>query len=251
VLLQSFEDEFELSGLPKLIPRVPRTPAEPGSVLIVTDEDKSESEEMMSKYRTGVGKLLHMMRWSRPGTLNAVRELSRFLQKCTVESYEAMLRTMRYCVGTPERGLFLNPNKFWDGSKDFVFEITGKADTEYAKDPLTRRTVGGRVVYLNGSPISFTSKMQRIVALSVTESEYIEATECAQDMLFAMRVMNEMQLKVKLPMVLEVDNQGAVDIANNWSSTGRTRHMDVRLKFLRELKEADILHVTWISGDFV
>ena len=103
-------------------------------------------------------------------------------------------------------------------------------------------------MYLNGSPISITSKIQRIVTLSVTESEYVEMTECMQNMLFAMPVLNDMELKVKLPMLLDIDNGGAVDISNSWSSTGQMRHMDLRLKFLRELKDANILHVRWISG---
>ena len=49
-------------------------------------------------------------------------------------------------------------------------------------------------------------------------------------------------------MILEIDNKGAVDIANGWSTNGRTRHVDVRLYFLRELKEAGIIETRWISG---
>ena len=49
-------------------------------------------------------------------------------------------------------------------------------------------------------------------------------------------------------MILEIDNQGAVDLANNWSAGGRTRHVGVRQNFLRELKENGILSVKWIPG---
>ena len=105
------------------------------------------------------------------------------------------------------------------------------------------------MVYLNNAPVVMTSRMQRIVALSVTEAEFIEGCECAQDMLFVMRLLNEMGLQVELPMVLEIDNQGAVDITNNWASSGRTRHMDVRYKFLRELKEANIIRCVWCPTD--
>ena len=49
-------------------------------------------------------------------------------------------------------------------------------------------------------------------------------------------------------MILEIDNQGAVDLANNWSIGGRTRHVDVRQNFLRKLKENGILIVKWIPG---
>ena len=49
-------------------------------------------------------------------------------------------------------------------------------------------------------------------------------------------------------MVLEVDNMGAVHLANNWSVSGRTRHIDVRQCFLREMKEKDLIVVKWIPG---
>jgi hypothetical protein len=57
-----------------------------------------------------------------------------------------------------------------------------------------------------------------------------------------------MGLKVKLPMILEMDNKGAVDLANNWSIGGRTRHVDVRQCFLRELKESKLMDIRWIKG---
>ena len=50
-------------------------------------------------------------------------------------------------------------------------------------------------------------------------------------------------------MVLEMDNHGAVDMANNWSVGGRTRHIDVKNYFLRELKDQGILVVWYVPGD--
>ena len=62
--------------------------------------------------------------------------------------------------------------------------------------------------------------MQKTVALSVTEAELMAWVTCVQDMLYAKKGMNELQLKVKLPMLLEMDNKGAVDLANNWTVGG-------------------------------
>jgi hypothetical protein len=89
--------------------------------------------------------------------------------------------------------------------------------------------------------------MQRIVAVSVTEAELIEGCDCAQDLLYVLRLLTYMKLQVELPMILQMDNQGAIDIINNWSSTGRTRHMDTKVKFARELKEANIMKFVWVS----
>ena len=49
-------------------------------------------------------------------------------------------------------------------------------------------------------------------------------------------------------MILKVDNQGAVDLANNWSIGGRTRHIEVRQYFLRDLKMDGIIRAEWIRG---
>jgi hypothetical protein len=90
------------------------------------------------------------------------------------------------------------------------------------------------------------SEMQSCVTLSVKEAELVSATACVQEMLFTMRVLESIGLKVKKPMILEMDNKGAKDLANNWSVGGRTRHVDVRQYFLRELKEEGIIQVVWL-----
>ena len=60
-------------------------------------------------------------------------------------------------------------------------------------------------------------------------------------MIHQKNLLESVGLQVELPMILEVDNQGAVDLANNWSAGGRTCHVDVRQNFLRKLKEDGIL----------
>jgi hypothetical protein len=75
--------------------------------------------------------------------------------------------------------------------------------------------------------------MQETTTLSVTESELVAAVSAVQDMLYEMRVLESIGLKVQLPMGLEVDNKGMVDLANNWSVGGRTHHISVRVNFLR------------------
>ena len=147
-----------------------------------------------------------------------------------------------------ERGVYLKPDDKWDDTLNYQFHLRGKSDLEYAKDE-TWKSVNGWAVWLNSAPISYQSKMMLIIALSATEAELFAATQCAMDMLFAMRVMNAIGLKIQLPMILEVDNKVAVDLCNNWSIGGRTRHVEVKQFFLRELKESGLIHEKWTSGD--
>jgi hypothetical protein len=73
---------------------------------------------------------------------------------------------------------------------------------------------------VNGAAVSMKSKMQQHVTLLVTEAELAAGVACAQDMIFTMRLIESIGLKVKLPMSLQMDNKGAVDLANNWSIGG-------------------------------
>jgi hypothetical protein len=103
-------------------------------------------------------------------------------------------------------------------------------------------------MYLEGALAMFKSGTERTMSLSTTKGDTYAGVTCIQDMLYMKNVLESLRLKVKLPMVLEMDNQGAVYLANNWSIGGRKRHIDVQSVFLRELKEDGVLVIKWIAG---
>jgi hypothetical protein len=109
---------------------------------------------------------------------------------------------------------------------------------------------GGYHVFLSDAPVAMAGWMQNHVTLLVTEAELAAATQCVQDMmLFVMRVIIEsIGLKVKKPMILEVNNKDANDLIHNWSIGGRTRHVNGSECILRDLKEEGVIYVKWISG---
>jgi hypothetical protein len=245
VLVQSLSDEFE--DIPQGAD--PMTPAKPGNILTKCEDSDKLSPEQHSRYRTGVGKLLYLAKNSRPDIANAVRELARHCHCPNEAHWHAMGQCIRYVRSTPDRGLVLKPTGKWDGKdKTYEFVVRGRSDSNYATDPESRRSVTGTVVYLNDAPIMFGSVTQKHVTLSVTEAELAAVVSVAQDMMYVYRVMKSMELKVQLPMVVEMDNSGARDIANSWSVGGRTRHVDVRMFFLRELKEDGLIVFKHISG---
>jgi hypothetical protein len=103
-------------------------------------------------------------------------------------------------------------------------------------------------MHLEGAPAMFKSSTERTVSFSTTEAETYAGITCVQDVLCMKNVLESLGLKVKLPMVLEINNKGVVYLANNWSIRGRTRHINVQSVFLRELKEAGVLVIKLIAG---
>ena len=98
VLLQSYKEEYDTSD------RKPNTPAEAGTVLVKADEKTKVNKEKHTYFQSGVGKLLHMTRWSRPEIQNAGRELARHGSTPAPAHIKAMHRAMEYCNATPDCG---------------------------------------------------------------------------------------------------------------------------------------------------
>ena len=82
-------------------------------------------------------------------------------------------------------------------------------------------------MFVNNALVSLRSNTQKTVTFSVTEAEGAAGVKVAQVMLYVYQLLQSLRLEVELPMILEMDNKGAVDLANNWSVGGRTRHVDV------------------------
>ena len=190
-----------------------------------------------------------MTQWLRPGIFNATRGCARQMSAPSEEHMKALLYLIKHIVRTRNRGLVLKPNRIWNGKKDFKFRIGGRSDSDYAANTDDRRSVSGGRIFLEEAPVIIRSATQKFVTLSVTEAESAAGVMVAQDMLYTFRLLKSMGLEVELPMVLEMDNKGAVDLANNWSVGGRTRHMDVRNYFLRELKDQGIIVIRHVPGD--
>jgi hypothetical protein len=159
-----------------------------------------------------------------------------------------MKRVMEYCVATKNRGITLKPDQKWNGDPEFELIILGRSDSDFAKEPDTQKSVSGNSTFLCGAPVIQRSSMHKIVVLLVTEAELFDAISNAQDMMYVKRLLESIRLSLHLPMILEVDNKGAVGLVNNFSVGGRTRHIETRQHYIRELKEQGVISVIWKAG---
>jgi len=164
------------------------------------------------------------------------------------EAHVHALKTLlKYLTLTKERGLVMAPWDLW--STGYMFKIHGRLDSDYKRNPDDRGNISGGRVFVNGVPISFRSVTQKFVMLSVTEAKIAAGVMGAQDMLYVYHLMESLELEVELTMVLEMDNSGAVDIANSWSVGSRTCHVDVWNYFLQELKDQGLLIIKQNAGE--
>jgi hypothetical protein len=95
-------------------------------------------------------------------------------------------------------------------------------------------SVTGFIIYLLSVPICWGSKSQKGVTLSSTEAEYVAIYEAVKELKFFYYLLSDLHIKVNLPIVVKMDNIGAIFMSENTSTGFRTRHVDTRYHFVQE-----------------
>ncbi|KAK2413316.1 hypothetical protein QL285_036041 [Trifolium repens] len=84
------------------------------------------------------------------------------------------------------------------------------------------------------APVAWCSRKQPVVALPSCEAEYIAGSYAACQALWIDSVLKKLKIDAEKPIVLQIDNQSAINLANNPVLHGRSKHIETRFHFLRE-----------------
>ncbi|BAT90088.1 hypothetical protein VIGAN_06126200 [Vigna angularis var. angularis] len=102
---------------------------------------------------------------------------------------------------------------------------------------------------LNGSPISWCSKKQPVVALSSCEAEYIAGSYAACQGVWLEEILKELMIPVTTPLLLKIDNVSAINLSKNPVSHGRSKHIEVRYHFLRDMVNKGRIALTYCNTE--
>jgi hypothetical protein len=196
-----------------------------------------------TRYRSGIGMLLYMVKFSRPDLANDVRELSKVADGATSGQYSELMRVIKYTLDTESFVLNLNP------TQEKAWVMYGLCDSDFAGDQDTRISVGGYILYLNGVPISWRSKSQKGVTMSSTEAEYVAVSELVKSIKFVIQLLGELVIIVKIPIKIYMDNIGAIHLVNNRKTGNRTKHIDIAHHFIREHIEDGVVEVEFVRSE--
>jgi hypothetical protein len=121
------------------------------------------------------------------------------------------------------------------------------SDSDYAADPLSRKSTSGQLIIGNGGPIYWSSSRQTSVSLSTTEAELIAATETAKTAVWVKNFLNELGYEI-CPKI-QIDNLSTLKLTRDDQFHKRTKHIDVRHYFIRELVENETVTVAHVPTD--
>ncbi|CAA7061742.1 unnamed protein product [Microthlaspi erraticum] len=129
------------------------------------------------------------------------------------------------------------------------FTLRGYCDAYYAADLDKRRSISGIVFTLGGNTISWKSNLQKIVALSITEAEYVALAEATKEAVWLKGLMNELGFEQEA-VEIHCDSQSAIALAKNAVHHERTKHIDVKFHFIRDLISKGKIRVLKIATEY-
>ncbi|CAL1409608.1 unnamed protein product [Linum trigynum] len=194
-----------------------------------------------TEYKQLIGSLLYITA-TRPDIMYSVCLLSRFMENPTRQHMLAAKRVLRYLKGTLGYGVLY----IREAGEE---SLQGFTDSDYAGDVDDRKSTSGYVFFLAGGAVSWASKKQPVVTLSTTEAEFVAASFCATQCVWLRRVLCQMGWgeSVKDSTTIYCDNNSTIKLSKNPVFHGRSKHIDVRFHFLRDLANEGVVELEYIG----
>jgi hypothetical protein len=179
-------------------------------------------------YTRVVGELNFAMRISCPDIAYAVSTMSKFLSNPGIEHYHQLHHLLCYLRGTTHHSLTFSLSD--QG-------LVGYSDSDFTSDKDDSHSIGGYVYYLFGSPISWHSQKQTVIATSSTEAEYISLSNAAREQIHLSQLLCDFGLDMALitPTTLYGDNNGSRTLTKNPQFHNRAKHICVCYHFIHNL----------------
>lgn len=167
-------------------------------------------------------------------TLHPVSALSQFNENPGEEHWKAAKRVLRYLRKTQDVGLI-----FTKTGEDLV----GFSDADWGANADDRRSYSGYIFKYAGGVVSWAARKQKTVAMSSTEAEYV--AEATKEALHLRSFLLEIFEETKATTIF-CDNQSAGRMAEGSTNNNRTKHIDIRYHFIRDVVKNGIIDIKYL-----
>lgn len=214
------------------------TPMEVKNKMLPERENLSESRNI--PYQNLIGSIMYLTVCTRPDLAFTASYLSQYNNNPTEENWKQAKRVLRYLKGTAEMGLVFK--------KSEKMEWNGYVDADWGGDERDRKSYTGFIFKLGNNVIEWESRKQKTVALSSTEAEYMAISEASKQAIFLKNLYSEI-FSDDLNTIIFNDNQSAKKLTENSLSNNRTKHIDIRYHFIKDVIKQGILSIEYMPTD--
>jgi hypothetical protein len=167
---------------------------------------------------------------TRPDLAFAYSQLSKFVQYPGVKHLEEAERVLQYVRATYDQGI-----TYFDPGSAMKNKLVGWVDSDFGSDVDSRKSMTGFLMSLNGGPISWKSSRQGGVTLSSSEAEFVAASQAGQEVVYLRALLRGFGYPQVRATEIWEDNASCIMMSENPTNRDRSRHVDVKVHFLRDL----------------
>ena len=201
-----------------------KTPGQPG--IKPYKNNKITENKITAQYQSEIGSLLYLSLKTRPDITFNVNLGARFMANPAKDHFNLIKYIWQYLLYTLNIGIIYNclGNDLY---------IKGYCDSDWAGDINNRKSTSGYIFSLSpdlaiNNPISWNSKLQKTIALSSCEAEYMALKEAVKEAIYLSNIFNYINDNLKLgytpsiPKIM-VDNQSTIRLGENHEFHKRTK----------------------------
>ena len=230
-------------------------PCDPESFQRLTTSRSPLESEKASKlpYLEIVGSLLYLSTMTRPDIAYHMSVLCSFMHDPSRECYQAAINLLLYVGHTRHYHLRYSGSTSAPDGLGHVPEIGSNlgfvaySDASWHKPDDLGFNMFGYVVCLYGGCVAFAAKRMKVIAHSSAEAEYAASSYTSKEVAFVRNVCSELELGLRGPVCLAVDNEAAIKIAENRGVTGRTKHFSDAIHYVRHMVDHLIIKIHYVS----
>ena len=220
------------------------------SKYVATPRDRSYSELVQQEsapendvpYRQVIGSLMYLIIGSRPDLAFAIGKLSQHPESPSNFHLISAKRVLRYLNSTRDYGILFNGNK--------PLTSDGFSDADWAGCKISRKSTSGFLFIIAGGAVSWRSKKRTCVATSTCEAEYIAKCMAVKESIWLSRLLSDLENNPEpSPIVLGVDNNGAIETAKNASVNQRNKHIDLQSHFVRDAYKSNLIALEHVGSE--
>jgi hypothetical protein len=204
-------------------------------------EESSQQPIDVKLFQEKVGTLLYAAISTRPDIAFATNKLAQYMLAPVVANGKASDRVFRYLAGTKAMGLL-----FGRSSESTDASVSAYADADWGSDHTDRKSITGWVAMLNGDPISWASKKQKVVSQSTCEAELYAEAAAINEIKWLSGLLGELGVASAQAPVLYGDNQSTQELSKNGVKSERTKHIDIKYHFVTDEVSKGNVQLQWV-----
>ena len=224
--------------------------------------NEQASKEDILQYQKEIGALIYLTIYTRVDLAFRVGQLARFMSNPSSDHFKALDDVWAYLNITKSYAIGFSMFKKQSATEDL--NIIGYTDADWGGDIATRKSTSGYVNLLSSKlnkdykgsitfPISWNSKLQKTVALSSCEAEYMAYKESFKETIYINSLLSELPRNVQdlfsKTNTVYTDSQSAIQLAKDPMFHSRTKHVSIRYYFIKEKVTSKEIELVYCPTD--